>query len=712
MTGQPDADAGYAALSPRKQALLALALSRTQRQANPAAERPDEDGDPPASYEQRHLWYLAALRPESCAYLVPVEISLRGRLDAVALADALGVLVDRHLVLRTVLVESAGIVRQRLRPAQPVRLPVTDLRGSDAQARLAQLRAEQLATPFDLRTEPPLRAVLVRTGEQEHALILVLHHIACDGWSLGVLVRELAEVYAALRAGERLDLPTLTASYPEYARAQRDRFAGGVLEQRLAGWRELLSGAPPLWLPVDHPPAGRAHDPDHGVVPGHGGDRAPADTGSVAGPADALALNLSAELIAALSRTALHRRATPFMALLAAFALTLARCGDQRDVLLGTAVANRADQQLEPLVGFFANTVPLRVDLSGEPSFHDLLDRVRTHSLAMLDQQDVPYGSYAGVRRAEPVRAMLVLRTTPMTELTLPELAVQVRELPRREAKFALSVELAPTPAGGLTGSVEYRADLFDQASVVELVARWRTTLAAATRWPDRPVWTLPFAATGPEPAGELAGRAVCLRGADGRPTPRGAAGDLYLGSGPIDPVSPADPAGPAGETAQDGTAGFRRSGRRARIAADGTVRMLPAPAEPATGQSGSEPAPHVAPEGPLENALAGLWTRVLGVQSVGATDDFFVLGGHSLLALQVVAAIRDQFGLDVPLEEFLGVTTVREIAGTLRGMGRERGLDVDELAGGAGTPAAAARAGIGRLDRSAYRTGGTGSRP
>ncbi len=706
MSGQPDADTGYAALSPRKQALLALALSRARQQANPGADAPDDDDDPPASFEQRNLWYLAALRPESCAYLVPVEIGMRGRLDVAVLADALGMLVDRHPVLRTVLVEKAGTVRQRVRPARPVRLPVTDLRGEDVTAGLARLRIGQLGTPFDLRTEPPLRATLVRTGDDEHTLFLVLHHIACDGWSLGVLIRELAEVYAALRRGEHPDLPALTASYTGYARRQQDRFAGGVLEQRLAGWRDRLSGVPPLWLPVDHPPADRRDATD--------GDRAP-DAHATAersdtGPADTLALNLSAELVAAVSRTAVHRQATPFMALLATFALTVSRCGDQRDVLLGTAVANRTDQQLEPLVGFFANTVPLRVDLSGDPSFHDLLDRVRAHSLAMFDQQDVPYGSYVGAGHTEPVRAMLVLRTTPMTELRLPELTVQVRELPRREAKFALSVELAPAAGGGFTGSVEYRADLFDRISVVELVARWRTTLAAASRWPDRPVWTLPFAAAGPEPAGELAGRTVYLRGADGRPTPRGAAGDLYLAadtSGAADGLPGREPEGTGGDPGP-----VRRSGRRARIAADGTVHLFPATrSQPSADPPTRDAAPHVPPDGPLENALAGLWTRVLGVPSVGATDDFFVLGGHSLLALQVVAAIRDEFGLDVPLEEFLGVTTVREIAGTLRGIGRQHGLDVDELAGGR-TVRTAPRPGIGRLDRSAYRTGGsTGSR-
>jgi hypothetical protein len=396
---------------------------------------------------------------------VPVALRFVGPLDTGALAAAWAAIVDRHEVLRTRFVAQDGVAGQVVAAPAGADLPLVDVSGeAQPHGRTRDLVAEDVAAPFDLAAAPAWRARLIRTGPTDHVLSLVLHHVICDEWSVEVLRSELAERYAAFRSGDAAPLPPLTVQYRDFAAWQRDWLQGDVLDGQLAWWQERLAALPPLDLPTDRPrpavltTAGATH---HFTV----------DPGIVDG----------------LRAVARRSGATMFMTLLAAFDVVLGRWADQDDVAVGTPIANRTRAEVEGLIGFFVNTLVIRTDLSGDPTFDEVVRRVRAAVLGAHAHQDVPFEQLVEMLQPDRDRSRTPLfqvifnydqgggeRAPGLSELTTSTYAGSPLA-----AIFDLRLALAEEHDGGLGGTVEYRTDLFDAATVARLVEQLLVLLTA-----------------------------------------------------------------------------------------------------------------------------------------------------------------------------------------------------------------------------------------
>ncbi|MGZ0237890.1 amino acid adenylation domain-containing protein, partial [Streptomyces sp. CPS1] len=406
----------------------------------------------PLSFAQERLWFLDRTSARGDSYLLWYCRRVRGGLDRAAWQQALDDLVARHEVLRTALIESDGRPVQQV--CDPMAVPLhweAAPAGPDETARLdaVRRRAADLATRrFDLARPPLLRAGVWELAEDDHVVLLALHHAVTDGWSKGVLLDELARHYAARRAGRAAALPPLPVQYGDFAVWQRERADSGALEDQLAYWERTLAQAPTLELPADRPrPA---------AFTGRGG---------------AVEVELPAGLVARVDAFARERGATRFMVLLAAAQAVLSRWSGQTDIPVGTPVAGRGRLELEPLIGFFVNTVVLRTDLSGRPAFAALVDRVRDVVLGAFDHQEVPFERV--VERLRPERD---LSRNPLFQVMvdvqdgstggsgLPGLDSADFQLPWESAKFDLTATFVVRP-GGFALNVEYAADLFEAAT-------------------------------------------------------------------------------------------------------------------------------------------------------------------------------------------------------------------------------------------------------
>ncbi|HLL46076.1 MAG TPA: condensation domain-containing protein, partial [Longimicrobiaceae bacterium] len=349
------------------------ALPPIRRQAPPEA---------PLSFAQQRLWFIHQLDGGGAAYHVPAALRLEGRLDVAALGRGVEELVSRHEALRTVFAVRDGAPVQVVAPAA-CPLPVEDLThlpGAEREAEARRIAAAEAARPFDLERGPLFRAKLLRLGAGEHVLVLCMHHLVADGWSLDVLFRELAALYGAFTRGEPSPLPPLPVRYADYALWQREHLDGEVLERQLAYWRERLAGAPGvLELPTDRP--------------------RPAEQ-SFRGARERF--RLAPGTTAAVRALGAREGATPYMVLLAAFQLLLARYSGEDDLVVGSPIAGRTRPETEGLVGFFANTLALRGDLSGRPTFRELLGRVRETALGAYQHQEVPFEKLVEAAVAEP----------------------------------------------------------------------------------------------------------------------------------------------------------------------------------------------------------------------------------------------------------------------------------------------------------------------
>ncbi|MEU3223348.1 amino acid adenylation domain-containing protein [Streptomyces sp. NPDC006976] len=438
----------------------------------PVADRPDPL---PLSHAQRRLWFLNRLEGPSSSYNIPLVLDIGGPLDTVALRAALRDVVERHESLRTVFPERDGVPHQVVLPAEAVvpRLPV--LRTAPAELEAAVLEA--VSEPFDVLTDPPLRALLLRTAPGRHVLVLVLHHIAGDGWSLAPLARHLGDAYRARLAGQGPEAGS-PLQYADYTLWQHTVLGdadapGSVLREQLDHWHTALAGLPGLIdLPLDRPrpvttdPSGAVHSFD--VPP---------------------------ELHARLLRLARESGSTLFMVLQAAVATLLHRHGAGDDIPLGTPVAGRTDEALEDLVGFFVNTLVLRNDLAGNPTFGELLARVREFDLSAYAHQDVPFERL--VESLNPVRArnhhplfqtMLVLQNQEAVRPELPGLTVEDRLVHNGLSKFDLTFAFGEENGGGLTAGIEYATALFDRATAEALADRLLTLLGQVTADAGRPL--------------------------------------------------------------------------------------------------------------------------------------------------------------------------------------------------------------------------------
>ncbi len=420
------------------------------------------------SFAQERLWFLDQLTPESSAYNIPLALRLLGDLDHGALARSLSEILCRHSALRARFTAVEGRPVQEIVPAAGLALPVVDLSGLPAERRdglAGRLALAEIQRPFDLARPPLMRALVLRLAPQAHAVVVTQHHIASDGWSLGVFVREVAALYAAFAgdgARRRSPLPEPPIQYADFARWQRAWLQGEVLARQLAYWRGALAGLPPLALPTDRPrPA---------VLSSRGGHRP---------------FRLPAALAASLAALGERERATPFMTLLAGFQALLGRLTGQDDVAVGTPVANRTRPEIEGLIGFFSNTLVLRGDLAGDPTVAELMARTRTAVRGAFGHQDLPFEKVVGelaperdLSRSPLFQAMFALQNARPEAAELPGLTLARFELEAGSSKFDLLLAMTEQE-GGLAGTLEYSRDLFDAATADRLVRHLGVLLAA-----------------------------------------------------------------------------------------------------------------------------------------------------------------------------------------------------------------------------------------
>ena len=455
-------------LDPERRALferLAAKQSREDREELPPLVAVDRGGLLPLSFAQQRLWFVDQLSPGNAFYIMAAGWRLRGGVDVGALGAALRGVVARHEVLRTRFVVDEGVPGQVVGPVWPLVVEAEDVSGPDAEVRAREVAAREAGAPFDLGEGRLLRARLLWLGGDEHALVVVVHHVACDAWSLDVLSRDLWGLYRAAVSGGDAGLPVLGVQYGDFACWQRSWLSAGEVESRLGWWREYLAGAPlVLELPGDHPrPAVASYQ--------GGSQRFVVPAGTVAG---------LRELAGASS-------ATLFMVLLAGFEVVLARWSGQRDLLIGVPAAGRSRPELEQLVGFFVNTLPVRARLDGDPRFGEVLGRVRESVLGVLGHQDVPFEALVEHLAAERdlsrnplVQVMFQLTATPGggqrraggqagTLTARPWIAGE-----HASSYFDLSVRLSPAAGGGLSGEVVFAGDVFDASTVARLTG-WLT---------------------------------------------------------------------------------------------------------------------------------------------------------------------------------------------------------------------------------------------
>jgi amino acid adenylation domain-containing protein len=458
---------------------LARAVDAARGQAlhlPPAPLRASRRADPqPLSFAQQRLWFLHQMEPESPFYNLPFAVRMEGALEVDALRRALAEIVRRHEVLRTTFRADAAGSWQVIHPApESFDLPVADLRalpGEWGRGEVLRLAADEAEHPFDLRHGLMLRALLVRLGEAEHTLVLNLHHVAGDGWSIDLLFRELSALYAAFCAGEPSPLPEPPLQYADYAEWQRGWMAGGALDEQLAYWRERLAGAPAvLELPTDRPrPAVQSHR------------------------GESRAFKVRPALAARLRALARETDATLFMVLLAAFDLLVHRLSGRDDVVVGSPIAGRMRGEVEGLIGFFVNTMALRTDLSGDPTFRALVGRVRETTLEAYAHQDLPFERV--VQAVQPDRALshnplfqvaFALQNVPMEPVRLPGLTLRLEEVDSGTSKFDLFLEMEEQ-GERLRGRLEYATDLWEPDTADRMIRLFLHLLDGVAADPDRP---------------------------------------------------------------------------------------------------------------------------------------------------------------------------------------------------------------------------------
>ncbi|HDQ71431.1 MAG TPA: amino acid adenylation domain-containing protein, partial [Chloroflexi bacterium] len=478
-------------LSPEQKAFLFEQLKKRKRQDVPdqrsIVPHPRPEGEVvhfPMSFAQQRLWFLDQLAPESPFYNVPLPLRLVGPLDVGALERSLGEIVRRHESLRTTFAVLDGKPAQVIAPDRPVQLDVEDVDGESLEERVA--RAQQIAQaeaehPFDLTVGPLMRVRLLRLGEADHVLLLNMHHIVSDGWSMGVLTRELNTLYEAFVQGKPSPLEPLAIQYADYAVWQREWLAGDILDGQVAYWREQLAGAPALLeLPTDRPrPSVQRFKGAH------------------------LSRPLGPVLSAAVRAVGRRCGATLFMTLLAAFQALLARYTGQQDVVVGTPIAGRQRREVEDLIGFFANTLALRADLSGGPAFEDLVAQVREVTLEAHAHQDVPFERL--VEALQPERdmshtplfqVMFALQDTAALDVALADLSLSGLAFESEIAKFDLTMSVEDV-AEDLIVAIEYNTDLFAPSTIERMLDHFRVLLEGAVADPGRQVSELPLLTDG-----------------------------------------------------------------------------------------------------------------------------------------------------------------------------------------------------------------------
>jgi len=477
-------------LSPAKRELLARRLRAQEGGAAPQAEpiprRKEPDGPSPLSYGQERLWFLDQLMPSNSFYNMPSAVLLRGHLDSLALARTFSEILRRHEALRTRFLDRGHSPAQLVSPHSEPTLPLTDLSHLPHTARLdaaRRLAAEEARRPFDLSSGPLLRASLLRLSDDEHVLLLTMHHIASDGWSVGLLVREVAALYEAYSAGKESPLAELPLQYADYAAWQREWLEGGGGRSQVEYWRERLAGLGPLRLPTDRPrPAVQSY---------RGGS---------------VRVEVGAALAGGLRGLSRAEGVTLFMTLLGGLQALLSRYTGQGDVAVGTFIAGRTRGELEGLMGFFVNNLVLRTEVRGGESFRELLGRVRETCLGAYAHQEVPFekvleevGVERDLSRTPLFQVVFNLQSygrdqsaasplgreggpAEMSSLSMEPFeaggAASAYDMTRGLSNFDLGLWMSEA-GEGLVGDLTYNAELFERATVERMAAHYLRLLEA-----------------------------------------------------------------------------------------------------------------------------------------------------------------------------------------------------------------------------------------
>jgi amino acid adenylation domain-containing protein len=475
-----DISTRIASLSPEKRALLAARLVRSQRQVPPQQPPCSEPNVAPLSYTQRGVWFLEQLYPGNVAYNSPIALRFTGRFNPDALEWSWNQIVQRHALLRTIFALQDGEPLQHVASFRPSKLRRMDFRSlaelerSDAAREEAIREARQ---PIDLVTGPPWRVKLLRCSEREHIFVVIMHHMVFDGWSLAVLVRELLAGYEAFLRSETSRLPEPPVQYSHFALAQRRQLDTPEFRRHLEVWRKHLEGfTEAVEIPSDRP---------RPLEPTFRGAR--------------ISDQLQPQLVESLRRVAQSQSTTLFMVLLGAFKVLLSRYSGQSDVIVGSPMANRERSEYENLIGFFANTLALRTDLSGDPMFVELLARVKEATLLAYDFREIPFEKL--VEELKPERKLnrnpffgisFSLQNFPMPIVSVPDLSVELLRIDNGTSKFDLSIALMETQ-GGLATTLDYNVDLFDASTANRLLRSYTTVLEGVAREPRQKISQLPL---------------------------------------------------------------------------------------------------------------------------------------------------------------------------------------------------------------------------
>ncbi len=466
------------ALKQRKFDIIAFLSESTQSElpvAYTMIEPVSREQNLPLSWAQQRLWFLNQLEPDSPAYNIPSFVRLKGELDVAAFIRCLNEIVRRHEALRTTFAFVNGEPIQIVSPIADLSVPVIDLEGLSEQEiedNVSRIVAKESQYLFDLQKGPLLRATLLRASATDHYFISVVHHIAFDGWSAGVFVREISALYSAFTEGRPSPLPELNLQYPDFAHWQRQLVKNENNDSQLTYWKTKLAGElQKLQLPFDF-----SHDTEQKYRGGHVSAKIPAHV---------------SEELRVLCR---KEKATLFMGLLAVFKTLVHRYSGMEDIIIGCPIANRNRTDIEGLIGCFLNTLALRTDLSGNPSFRELLSRVREVSLGAFANQDVPFEKLLEEIRPEreihrtPIfQVMFVLQNTPMVPIDLPGLTIIPMEADTGTTKFDLNLH-AVEREDGILAFLQYNADLFDSATIKQMLGSYSTLIENIASDPDRKI--------------------------------------------------------------------------------------------------------------------------------------------------------------------------------------------------------------------------------
>ena len=440
----------------------------------PSLTRASREGRLPLSFAQQRLWFIDQLEPGNDAYNCPAAVRLEGRLDLEVLESAINEIVRRHEVLRTRIEVAAGTPAQVIDQWEPRKLEREDLSRLETEEREEEVRRitkEEAETGFDLSRGPLLRVKALKLGAEQHVLLFTMHHIVSDAWSMGVLVKEVCALYEAISEGQESPLPELEIQYADYAKWQREYLAGGVLENKVGYWKEQLKDAAILELPTDYP---RPATPSY-----RGGLER---------------IELGREVSEGLKRLSQREGATLFMALMAAFKALLMRYSGQEDLSVGTTIANRTRKEVEGLIGFFVNTLVMRTDLSGNPSFRELIRREREVALGAYGRQEAPFEKLVeeinperDLSRSPLFQVMMELQNAERGKLEIRGLKVSGIGEETGTAKFDLTLTLMEG-SEGIDGGLEYSLDLYGAETIRRMARHYERVVAEVVKDADQRV--------------------------------------------------------------------------------------------------------------------------------------------------------------------------------------------------------------------------------